>query len=232
MNSVYKEYFTPVAILVAGAMISLSILSGGGIRLPSAALPAQVADAGNEVGNTPPVSVSEVTDKEYIRGNPDALITIVEYSDFECPFCSRFHPTAQQAMDEYGDKIRWVYRHFPLTQIHPEATPSAEASECVGEQKGADGFWQFTDAMFENQQGGLSPALSRRVAGEIGVNLAQYDDCVAARKYQKKVEADQTSGAAAGVTGTPASFVNGAPVYGAVPYANLKVIIEAELKNL
>jgi protein-disulfide isomerase len=229
----YKDFLTPLAILVAGSMVSLAILAGGGFTISANNFPAAAGTQAAEPQVVPPSAAAPVvTDEDYIRGNPDAPITIVEYSDFECPFCGRFHPTAQQAMAEYGDQIRWVYRHFPLTQIHPEATPSAEASECVGEQKGADGFWQFADAMFENQQHGLSSALYRQAAQQIGVNIEQYDNCVASRKYQKKVESIQAGGAALGITGTPGSFVNGTPVRGAVPYANLKAIIDAEIEKL
>jgi protein-disulfide isomerase len=235
MNEQHKEYITPGAILIAGAMISLSIMLTNGISFPpTQGLTAKVADTvvteddqADAVGKGP-----ELTGEDYIRGNPNAPITLVEYYDFECPFCARFHPTVQQAMAEYGDQIRWVYRHFPLTQIHPSAVPSAEASECVAEQKGNEGFWQFADAMFEAQSEGLTPALYRETAERIGVNLAQYDDCVATRKYKEKVERAQAEGLALGVNGTPGSFVNGTPVRGAIPYANLKQIIDAELQAL
>ena len=92
-----------------------------------------------------------ITENDHIRGNPDASITIVEFSDFQCPFCTRFHPTVKQALAEYGDQVRWVYKHFPLSQIHPEAISDAEASECIAEQKGGDGFWNFADALFASQ---------------------------------------------------------------------------------
>ena len=231
----YKDYFTPAAILVAGSMISLSILSAGGFSVfeqgflaKAADTPEEQAQAQQETAGQAPV----VTEQDYIRGNPNAPITIVEYSDFECPFCARFHPTMEQVMAEYGDQVRWVYRHFPLTQIHPEAQPSAEASECVAEQKGNDGFWQFADAMFANQAAGLNSALYRQTAQQIGVDLAQFDNCVATRKYQEKVESIQAGGVVLGVNGTPGSFVNNTPARGALPYENLKAIIDSELQKL
>jgi len=233
-NNNHKEFLTPAAIVLAGVLISGTLLYTNGISIPSDQLRAQVGE-NDELNPSAEViqegSTLEVTDSDYIRGNPNAPITIVEYSDFECPFCSRFHPTVQRALDEYGDQVRWVYRHFPLTQIHPNAQPSAEASECVAEQKGSEGFWQFADAMFENQ-GVLGSDLYRRVAGQAGVDLAQFDSCVRSRKYKDKVEADQASGVSLGVSGTPGSFVNGTPVRGALPYANLKAIIEEELQKL
>jgi protein-disulfide isomerase len=136
-----------------------------------------------------------------------------------------------QSLLEYGDQVRWVYRHFPLTQIHPQAQPAAEASECVAEQKGSEGFWQFADAMF-TQQERLGPQLYREVAGQIGLNLTQYDTCFASRKYKDKVEAQMEEGVRFGINGTPGTFVNAVPVRGALPYANFKAIIEAELQKL
>ncbi len=224
----YKEYFTPVAILVMGAMISLSVLAAGGINLSfeKGMGDDQVVGEPAPNGDTAP----QLTKDDYIKGNPNAPITIVEFSDFQCPFCKQFHPTVKQALAEYGDKVRLVYRHFPLDQIHSEARPAAEASECVGEQKGGEGFWQFADAMFAQQER-LGLAFYREVAGQIGVNLAQYDTCVATRKYKDKVEAQQAEGVRLGVNGTPGTFVNAVPVRGALPYANLKAIIEAELQK-
>lgn len=175
-----------------------------------------------------PTTEITVTDQDHIRGNVNASITIVEYSDFECPFCSRFHPTMLRALSDYPDEVRWVYRHFPLRNIHPQAQPAAEASECVAEQKGDEGFWNFVDAMFENQER-LGGEYYREVAGEIGVNLAQFDSCVSSNKYAARVNDDYNGGIQLGVTGTPGSFVNGVPVPGAVPYEQLQSIIEAQL---
>lgn len=96
-------------------------------------------------------AIRPVTDADHIRGSSDAPITIIEYSDFQCPFCIRFHPTMLQVMAEYEGRVRWVYRHLPLTAIHPEAEPAALAAECAGELGGNDAFWQFADGLFANQ---------------------------------------------------------------------------------
>lgn len=93
----------------------------------------------------------QISDQDHIRGSVSAPVTIVEFSDLQCPFCGRFHPTLQKALQEYGDKVRWVYKHFPLDSIHAQARPAAEAAECIAEQKGDDGFWKFTDGVFKNQ---------------------------------------------------------------------------------
>lgn len=104
----------------------------------------------NSAGTAEPVTVPTLKDDDHIRGNANADIAIFEYSDYQCPFCTRVHPTYLQVMDEYGDKVMWVYRHFPLTSIHPDALPLAIGSECVAAQGGNDAFWDYTDALFES----------------------------------------------------------------------------------
>lgn len=165
------------------------------------------------------------TADDHVRGDlKKAEVVIVEYSDFECPFCERHHPTLLQAMEEYGDKIAWVYRHFPLS-FHPEAEPSANASECADEQ---GKFWEYSDALFANQDK-LAASYYPQLAGELGLNMNKFNECFNAKKYQSVIDNDQASGATAGVTGTPATFINGQMVSGAVPYSTIKQLIDAEL---
>jgi protein-disulfide isomerase len=92
--------------------------------------------------------VDPISEKDHVRGDRDAQIVLIEYSDFQCPFCSRFHPTAQQVVEEFNGQVMWVYRHFPLDSIHPVARKAAEASECVAELGGNDAFWNFVDTIF------------------------------------------------------------------------------------
>jgi protein-disulfide isomerase len=197
----------------------------------------KIGKSGNngDSGNPPPTVVQPptaggvkniaVNDGDYIRGNEDAKITIVEFSDFECPFCSRFHPTLQQAMGEYGDDVRWVYKHFPLDSIHPQARPAAEASECAGEQ---GKFWEYSDELFANQAS-LGDAYFKQLASQQGLNTSKFNDCLASGKYADKVEADYQAGIAAGVRGTPTSFINGQEINGAQPYASVKAAIDSLL---
>jgi protein-disulfide isomerase/copper chaperone CopZ len=163
-----------------------------------------------------------VSESDNIRGNIDAPITIVEYSDFQCPYCSRFHDTMTQVMAEYPEDVRWVYKHFPIDSIHPFARKTAEASECAAEQ---GKFWEFSDEVFANQQE-LSIAALSIFASSAGLDVSEFDACVASSKYADKVEADSQEGIQFGVTGTPGSFINGEALGGAVPYENLKQIIE------
>ncbi len=175
---------------------------------------------------TQPAQV-EVSSGENTRGSSNGPVTIVEFSDFQCSFCSRFHPTLQQILNDYPTQVTWAYRHFPLDQIHPSARPAAEASECAAEQ---NKFWEFADGLFENQAK-LGESFYSELALELGLNTAQFDDCVSSRKYKDKVEADYQAGIAAGVGGTPASFVNGRLVSGAVPYEQVKALIEQALSG-
>ena len=165
------------------------------------------------------------TADEHIRGDlKKAKVVIVEYSDFECPFCERHHPSLLQAVEEYGDKIAWVYRHYPLS-FHPQAEPAANAAECASEQ---GKFWEYADALFANQDK-LAPTYYGELAGELGLNTSKFNDCFSAQKYASEVDADTASGVTAGVSGTPATFINGQLISGAVPYSTIKQVIDAEL---
>lgn len=186
--------------------------------------------AGNREGNSGPVDVAPVTDEDHIRGDKNAEITLVEYSDYECPFCGRFHPTAQQIVDEYPGQVRWVYRHFPLTSIHAQARPSAIAAECVAREKGSDAFHSFTDAMFKNQTS-LGKSLYVQEATKLGVNQSTFETCLDNEETAEKVDADYQSGIAAGVNGTPGNFIIApdgeiVPIPGAQPFEVVKSVVD------
>lgn len=181
-------------------------------------------------------NIPEVSGDDHIRGSKDAEIILVEYSDLECPFCERFHPTAKQAFDEYGDKISWVYRQFPLTSIHPRALPAANASECVADLAGNDGFWKFIDMVFSNQEKYLTDGGLKEAAVASGAAAGAYDSCFSASKFADKITNEQSGGEKAGITGTPGTFVINKKgeawlVPGAVGYDSLKATIEEALGN-
>jgi protein-disulfide isomerase len=181
-------------------------------------------------------NAAEVTDRDHIRGNENAEITLIEYSDLECPFCQRFHTTMQEIMTEYGDKVRWVYRHYPLA-FHANAQKEAEGSECVAELGGNDAFWEFIDKMFErttaNGTGFALDALGP-LAAEVGVNQSQFQRCLDDGKYEQYVKDQLAEGTTAGVSGTPSTFIvnsNGESqiVVGAQPIDAFKAIIDQQL---
>ncbi len=189
------------------------------------------------VAQVPSGKIKPVTDKDHIRGNTDAKITLVEYSDLECPFCKRFHPTMQELMKRYGDKIRWVYRHFPLS-FHQNAQKEAEATECVAELGGNDVFWNFVDKIFERTtSNGTGFALDQLgpLATEVGVNQAAFQSCLDSGKYAQLVKNQIADGTAAGVSGTPSTFLidakgNTKLIVGAQPIDAFKTEIDKVLK--
>jgi protein-disulfide isomerase len=159
------------------------------------------------------------------RGPADAKVTIIEFSDYQCPFCRRAEPTLQQVLAQYEGKVRFVFRHFPLDRIHPQARGASEAAACAAEQ---GKFWEYHAALFEEgvqfDRAGLDAA-----AAKTGLEPAAFKLCVDERKTQALVEADLQAGQAAGVSGTPAFFINGIPLRGALPLEDFKKVIDAEL---
>ena len=174
-----------------------------------------------------PVDVS--ADDDPVKGDADAPVEIIEFSDFQCPFCNRFYTqTLPQIEEEYiaTGKAKLVYRDFPLTNIHPEAAPAAAAAECADDQ---GKFWEYHDILFENYQT-LSTSNYKQWAADLGLNQAQFDECVDSGKYEGEVAQDFSDGQAAGVTGTPTFFVNGQKISGAQPFSSFQAAIEAALE--
>ncbi len=238
----YKEFYTPGAIIIGAFIIAGAILYAANPALFQSLVVKQAGvtqpSAQTQPSRSAQVSIA-VSTTDHIRGNTSAPVTIVEFSDLQCPFCQKFHPELKQALQEYGNNVRWVFKQFPLYQIHPQAEPAAEASECVYEQKGNDGFWQFADGVFANQDT-IGSALFSQLAQKIGVNMSQYNSCVSSQKYKAKIQADIDLGTKLGVQGTPTTFINGVlfGVYangswqsaGAAPYSDVKTAIDAQLR--
>lgn len=178
--------------------------------------------------------IPQVTDSDHVRGNRQARVFLIEYSDYQCPFCQRFHPTAQQVLEEYKDQVAWVLRDFPLEQIHPQARPAANAAECVADVAGEDAYWKFSDEIFANQQTALSDLAGTAV--KVGVNRGAFQSCFDAKKFDEEVNKDYQGGLSAGVTGTPGNFIVNQKgeawfIPGAYPYDQLKPLIEEALKS-
>lgn len=168
----------------------------------------------------------EATGKEPWTGKENAKVVIYEFSDFQCPFCSRGNAVIKQVMTEYGDRVKLVFRHFPLS-FHPEAEPSAIATMCAFQQK-PEKFWELHDIMFEKQSE-LSTASYKAWAKEIGLDTAAFDKCLDNKETKGLVDADMKAAEALGVNSTPTFFVNGKKVAGALPFAQFKTMIDEEL---
>jgi len=161
-------------------------------------------------------------------GAKNAPVTIVEWSDFQCPFCGRVEPTLKQVMTSYGNKVRIVWKNQPLS-FHPNAMPAAEAAMAAYEQ-GNDKFWAMHGKLFEKQNE-LSPAYYEQAAREIGLDMAKWKASVASHKAQASIQADMAAGNAVGANGTPTFFINGRKLVGAMPFESFKQIIDAELAS-
>ena len=160
------------------------------------------------------------------RGPKDAPVTIVEFSDFECPYCGAAHDTVEQVMSTYAGKVRLVYRQFPLS-FHPHAAKAAEASLCAADQ---GKFWEYHDVLFKNQKK-LEPTDLKAHATEVGMDPQKFGQCLDSGDKKKAVDADQQAGLQAGVGGTPAFFINGIFLNGAQPIDEFKKIIDGELAS-
>jgi protein-disulfide isomerase len=165
-------------------------------------------------------------DDDPFWGNEDAAVTIVEFSDFQCPFCGRFHvETYPRLRETYGDRIRFVYRDFPILSLHPNALISAQAANCANDQ---GQYWQYHNLLLTNQDRSTRADLGA-FAEQLVLDMNVFDDCLDSRRYEQEVNADYRDGASYGVTGTPTFFINGRPLVGAQPYEVFASIIDEEL---
>ncbi len=162
-------------------------------------------------------------------GATDAPITLIEFSDYQCPFCERFHQETYPLLKQnFGDKIRFVYRDFPLFQIHPDAENAAYAANCAFEQ---DKYWDYHDMLFNNQSNlAITDLVS--YADQLGMNADVFEQCLQTRKYAQQIAQDYQDGINLGVTGTPTFFINGRPIVGAQPYAVFADVINDELSKV
>ena len=174
----------------------------------------------------PLADLPPVTSDDHVQGPSGAKVTLIEYSDFECPYCASHKATTDQIIQNYGDKVRIVFRHYPLS-FHPNAEKAAEASECASEQ---GKFWEMYDKIFAaNNAGTMSVDKWKAEAKSLGLNIKKFNDCLDSGKYAAEISAEEQAGTAAGVEGTPATFINGELVSGALPYDQFKSIIDSKL---
>jgi protein-disulfide isomerase len=188
------------------------------------------APAGNQAppAQQPTGTPPEVTKDDRVLGPDNAKVTIIEFSDIQCPFCQRFHPTVERIIEEYGDDVRWVYKHFPLDSIHPNARSAAEASECLADLQGDEAFFAYLNLLFGKQQN-LNRATYIADAVALGANQSKFEKCLDDGTFKAKVEADYQEGIKGGVRGTPGSYINDTYLSGAQPYEQVKAAVESYL---
>ena len=232
----------PVAIVVAGAVVALTIFYAYGVNIGmrlsgesgisrSAQIPG-IAGKGE-------YEIKPVTEKDHIMGDINAPVKIVEYSDTECPYCKRFHYTMKSIMESYGGRAVWVYRHFPIEQLHPvKARAEAEALECANELGENKAFWAYLDKLFEitpsNNQ--LDLALLPEIAGYVGLEKDKFNACLDSGRYANHVAQEAEEAISAGGTGTPYTFVIAPdgrkfPIVGAQSYEVISSLIDAALSE-
>ena len=165
------------------------------------------------------------SDGYYATGPEDAPITIIEFSDYQCPFCRRWHQEVYQPLlAAYPGKIKLVYRHLPLTSIHPDAFPAAEAAMCAGEQ---NAYWQYHEKLFASEL--LGTEVYKQYAQELGLDMTTFEACITDHKYQQAIQEDSDFAVNLGVRSTPTFFVNGLAIVGAQPLEVFKQVIDKEL---
>lgn len=229
------------SVIVAAVLVSLSVIGSSffvadslervAARIDKATealadLPIAAAGPGRPPGPNPNRRYDVEVGDAPVRGAENAQVTIVEWSDFQCPFCNRVVPTLDQIQKEYGDKVRIVFKHLPL-DIHPDAKAAHAAAEAAHRQ---GKFWPMHDRIFTNQRD-LRPETLEQYAKEIGLDLARYRKDVAAADVQARIAADMAQGEKLGVSGTPAFFINGRNLSGAQPFPNFKRMIDEALEK-
>jgi protein-disulfide isomerase len=202
----------------------VGIIIGAGIMYVMTRSPGQ---GGAAASSTTAVHIDYVNvGKLPPQGSPDAKVKIVEFADFQCPYCKKWNDTTAPALKEkYGDKIVIYFRHYPLTSIHPQAMDGAVAAECAAEQ---NKFWEMHDGLFETQDA-INLHNSQALAGKLGLDMTKFNSCMANNPGQANINADVLDGVSYGVAGTPTFLINGVRLLGALPLERFTAVIDQEL---
>lgn len=235
-NTSNSSLAIPISIVLGFGLIAIAIYFSAGTKPTPTNNPVAAATAPAPTK----ANIKTVDSSDNIRGNPNAPILIVEYSDYDCPFCKRFHETMNQVMNEYGvgGKVAWVYRQYPISQLHPNAPKISEAALCVSELAGNDAFWTFSDLVF-GERGINDPTNMTKLADfakTAGADTNAFNDCLSSGKMTAKVTESYNEAAAAGINGTPHSYIivgnTQLPIEGAQPYTTIKQAIDNILGQL
>lgn len=225
----------PIAIICGFALIALAIFFNNKTEAPIITNTNQDDSELTSSGQVRPVD-----DTDFIRGNPNAPILMIEYSDYDCPFCKQYHLSMNRIMDEYGitGKVAWVFRQYPLQQLHPNSPKISEAALCVGDIGGNDAFWKFTDLIFEqrNVEEATNVTKLPSYAEQSGVKESEYISCMESKKMEEKVLASIKDGFNSGARGTPYTILivgnQQAVIDGAQSYDTIKGIVKNLIDQL
>ena len=231
------KFLLPVSIVVAGLLIGGGVYLNGRIAKENPTpLQNQKVVSENLAGTLRPIDAND-----HLLGSSKARVLVVEYSDTECPFCKMFHSTMLSIMQEYGkdEKVAWVYRHFPIAEIHSKAPKEAEALECAGELGGNSKFWEYTNKIYEvtPSNNELAPSELTKIATAVGLSSTAFNTCLASGQYAARVNLDVVNAQELGASGTPYSIIIDTktgehyPIEGAYPYADIKSIIDLILAS-
>ena len=223
----------PGSIILAGLIIAGAVVYIGLPRNPLAPPPAGGPPSGAPTAPSAAGEILKIKEGDFVLGNPSSKVIIIEYGDFQCPFCGKFfRETESQIKEQYvkTGKAAFLWRDFAF--LGEESTRASEAARCAGDQ---GKFWEYHDYLFKNQrgenEGAFADAALKKFARDLGLDGTKFDLCFTSGKYKEAVEKATEDGRQAGVNGTPATFVNGKLVSGAVPFATFKQLIEEELKK-
>ncbi|MBT7617765.1 MAG: thioredoxin domain-containing protein [Calditrichaeota bacterium] len=226
MNFLLGLFMGMAIISVIGFLAMMGIVFSNGEDVNIDANAEVVVDDNPPSGTAPVGNLPPIASDEYFTGDANAAVTIIEYTDFECPFCFRHHQTSNQLLAKYGNDVKYVLRHFPLS-FHPSAQKAAEAYECAGDQSKP---FEMADKLFDlNNAGTMSVDTFKTAATQLGLNASEFNTCLDSGKYEAKVTSQASAGAAAGITGTPATFINGQIIEGAVPIESFEQILDSIL---
>jgi len=227
-----SQYVLPITIVVAGLIIAGGVFLAGKAQVPS----------NTNNGTSQDITFRPVDSTDHILGNPNSTVKVIEYADLECPYCKQFQTTMHQVMSFYGQSgnVAWVYRPFPLGQIHSKAPKEAEAAECAGDQGGNTAFFAYIDRLYEVTPGenNLDPAQLPIIAKDVGLNVDAFNTCLSSGKNAAKVQASYADAIAAGGQGTPYILVtvkgssDAIPLSGAQPYDSMRAAIDAVLSQV
>lgn len=208
-NKKENSLSVPVAIIAAGIIVAAAVFFSRGSSL--SVLNSENNQVKTQIAKTPSINLAGVKATDHLLGNPDAKIVLMEYADLECPACKYFDPILQQVMTDYGKsgEVAWVFRNFPIKELHPKAPHEAEAAECVAELGGNQKYWNFINKIYDvtPANNGLDPAQLPIIAAGVGVDKDQFNTCLNSGKKTAIVQADYDSGVTAGVGGTPTSYL-------------------------